>query len=932
MIDKFQNTLTGLKMTLYNTSEGQLELYHAPDGWEKAGYTFSRSGKYSGIFRKNAIDKLGFVKEGKAFIEKVVSEQGFEAEIILTIYQWDSINITYYEVFRGIVDILSKDVDRLKYTVAISDSSFENKVINRDSLPVIVTKKTPEENYKSLDGKTIIGFANEGNLITLPSRIDFFNSTFESDKSQSYESQVIETIFNPVIPVLNLTNTDFTDQNTPVKTNDNSFKDIQGAFYVNSTGVSVEIDVSGSINGTISIFQLDPLDVTLKLYVINSTSDTIVREINIPLIKTYLGAFSDLGVIFGIYSISADINISEIIETGNYIQFGIFNALTSGLLNKIARINQGLILDFSFRTQSDFVPSKNIQSMMVHELFSRIGQKITSGNNPFYSDLFGRKDSEPRKYPYTQEAGLLAFTNGGLIRDFSMTKSTGIDEPISPLSVSLGDSFDAINSIRPIGMGIETIDGEKVIRIEELPYFYDKRVSILIDNATNIKTDYNKDLIHNEAEIGFSKSETDEKRDGMYDYNTKSTWTNAIESDKKKENLVTKYSASNTSINEARKITKKDNPTTDSKYDSINYLIEVVDNIGGNAVANGDAEQGLSDWNITSGVITKNILGSNRFVIPQNNTENEYIYQILQVVDEPVMSFSYALISENELTLTPRFQITARLNDGSFKSLNQYGDWVDGQLDFPVTPIKGVKEQNLQSFNKFEISAKEKLNNIERITIAFDTTFLNNQLGVNKYVIDDIYLSGSARLKARTTEGFSSITGIVNANDSYNINLSPARSRNRHGFRLRAALDGKLNTSLVFANSDKISTLVSKKTNEDKPVAESSDILINELDKPLWQIERDSFDTVLTAQQRIELNSNFGDGKPKKLALVGYRENTNEPYSYGWIDEFKSGKFNEKSNFEIRKISKYVQIVEPAFAIDDDGANFIDNDGAKFII
>jgi hypothetical protein len=435
-----------------------------------------------------------------------------------------------------------------------------------------------------------------------------------------------------------------------------------------------------------------------------------------------------------------------------------------------------VICDFTIRTQSGFVPQINSESMMIHELFDRVGEKITSVAQCFYSELLGRKDSEPRTYTYTNEAGLITITNGGLIRGFGMTNNIGFDEPIAPISVTLKDSFDAINSIRPIGLGVEVFGGQKVFRIEELSYFFDTRTAILIDNATNIKKEFNKDLIQNEIEIGFSKFEADEIRDGLYDYNTKSSWTNAIGSVSNKDILVSKYSASNTSTNEARKITKEDNPTTDSKYDSINYLIEVVENANGNAVSNGNAENGLADWEVTSGASTRNLIGSNRFVIAQNNSSTEYILQKLIPIAEPVLSFSYALLSENELTLTPTAEIRAYLNDGSIKSLNQNGDWIDGASDFPITSIKGVKESNLQSLYKFEIAANERLEDINYIHVAFDTNFLDGQPGINEMIVDDIYLSDSAKLKARTTEGFDSIDGIVNANDSYNINLSPAGS------------------------------------------------------------------------------------------------------------------------------------------------------------
>lgn len=930
MSEKIINQDRLVRFFLSNASEGVIELTHAPDGWEKAGFGLSRDSRYKAIFRKYAINKLGFVKEGKEYLEKIEADQGFEAEVSIVITEWDSTNLTDVEVFRGDIQLVDKDADDIKYTVPVSDSNFENKLINRQDVDVIVTKRSPDEIYKSLDGKVIQGFANEGNLITLPSRIDYFSTSFNSIRDNTY-TYGVGGDKQPIIPVLSLGDSDYKKDNSVVKTNENSFLSINGAFYANIESIDVVIEFNGLIDFTITLNPFMPLDdCTVKIYIINQ-NDEIQNEININLNKVLTsstgGDFPALT-----YRITGDLIQSIIVPSNHYLQIGIINNETPLNASAFISSSSNLIIDFSLRTQSDFAPKINIESMMLHEAFSRIGQVITGSNNPFYSNLLGRKDSEPRSYNYTTEASLLTVTNGGLIRGFSMQNSVGFNEAISPLSISLKDLFDSINTIRPIGLGIETIDGEKVYRIEDLKYFFDTRIAITIDNATNIKVEYNKDLIINEIEIGYLKSETDEIRDGLFDYNTKSKWSNAIISAQKKETFLSQYSASNTSINEARKITKSENPTTDSKYDKINYLIEVVENINGNVIKNGNAENGLSDWSVSNNVTNELLAGSNRFVLPQKNGGQEEISQYITAIPEPILSFSYAVISSDELLFTPTYAIVARLNDNSQKSLNNNGDWVDGSLNFPIKSIQGVKETDFQSMHKFEIVANEPLQNINHILVWFDTEFLDGKTGTNKLILDDIYLSDSAKLKARTTEGFDSITGIVNSNDSYNINLSPARSLRRRGYVLRAPLDDKLNTSYVFSDSEKNSTLVSKKKNESFSVSESSDVLVNDLEEPLWGIEKISFDAAITTQQRRDIIGNFDDGKLKANGIVEWRRNENENYKYGWIEEFDSGGLDGKAKFEIIPISKYITIAKESYMRDDDLGIFTDDDLGRFLI
>jgi hypothetical protein len=912
------NTTTYLTFFLSNPSLGRVRLTHAPDGWSDAGYSYSRSGTYSGIFRKYSLSKLGFVKEGKAFLEKAELEQGFEAEIILEVWEYNPTTIINEKVFQGNVQLIDKDVDELKYTVPIDDSSFERKVISRESIPVIVTKKSQDEIYKSLDGKELPGYANEGNDITLPNRIDYLNNSMESDKNQSYESTLDK---DPLIPVL----TKISGADDNVTSNSNVFKSISGAFYANNTGIDVIVDINGTISlvANISAFIQSTSDVKVFLYVID-TNDNIILTIDITGTVTFLSADFFLNS----YSVVSELSELITVQNGNYLQIGVFqDNYTFG-----ASVSRGAVIDFSIRTQGGFAPQKNVKGMLASEMMNRIGQVITSENIPFYSEILGRKDSEPLKYTYNGYLSLLAFTNGALIRGFPMTNGVGYSEPIAPLSISLKDAFEALNTITPIGMGVKLLNGNKVFFIEELQYFFDTRVVMLIDNATELKSEYNKDFIPNQVEFGYSKFESDEKVDGFYDYNTKSGWSNAITSTDKKEIVISKISASNTSINEARRITKKEKPTTDSKYDDINYMIDLVENTTGNAVSNGDAEQGTTDWAISNVVTVENLIGSNRFVLGYSNGQS-MISQNITSIKEPILSFSYAVISTvTGLVFTPTFQITATLNDNSKWSLNSLGSWIEGSNAYAAPSVNGIKLNNFQSMFNFSVGANEALENINYITVSFNTAFLANQLGTNQLILDDIYVSDSAKYKARTNEGFDYIRGIVNADDSYNIRLSPARSLVRHGFKLRAPLEYKLNTEYVFSNSDKISTLVSKVTGESKEVSESTNVLVNDLDTPLYGVELITFDALITSIQKNTLNQYHEDGKPKVYSLIGYRENVYQAYKYGWINDLNTGGFQSKATIEIIPVSKYITVAEETYAIDDDLEIFTDDDNEQFTI
>lgn len=918
---EFKNKSRILTFFLQNASEGIIQLSHAPDGWAESGFSYTRSKFYGGVNRKYALKKLGFVKEGKAFIERVLATQGFEAEITIIIWEMDFSIYSNFELFRGNLKLVDKNGNRLKINVPIVDSSFEDKVLNREDVNIIVTKRTETENYTSIDGKTILGFTNENRLVTLPSRIDFLSSIMTSDRTLTYFSNEAK---DPIIPLI--LKGDSNDDN--VKGNLNEFKSVNGAFYVNSTNADAAIEMQGSVNLLVTINSLDfnVSDIEVILYIIDNT-DTITKQVNINVTKTLIPA---PGVV-ETYSVVGDVNINKQVPINSYVQIGVMKDGTAGLL-----FSPGTIIDFSINTQTDTSQQVNIQTTLVHEAFARIGQKITGVNNPFYSDLLGRKNSEPRFYDFDGDDSFLAIANGALIRGFKMTNRATSVEPIAPLSISLKELFSACSVKRPIGMGIETIGGNKVFRIEKLPYFFDTRIALFIDNATDIKEEFNKDLISNEFQAGYTKFETDEILNGFFDYNTKSVWANAITTVKDKLSKISKYSASNASINRARSVdlSRENKPTTDSKYDDINFLIDVVENQVGNLVLNPNADNGTADWQITTGVTTGVLIGNPKFILQPRLTENVQVFmrQELAAISAPIISLSYAVISSDQLILTPTVQISALLNTGEFRSLNINGEWVSNSIaPLPMNSINGVLSTEFQSMNSFDISA-EFLGNINKLIISFDTDFLIGKSGTNELIIDDVYISSEAEYKARTTEGFESVTGITNSNDSYNLLRTPARSLRAWGFVLRAFLEDKLNTFFSFADTEKNSTLVSKLNSESFSVSEGQDVRVSDLDTPIWTVEKISFDANLSASQRRSISGTFDDGKPKILGLAAYRQNINEPYQYGWFDDLNLNGIGEIAKVEIRPISKYPLISEEVVALDDDLIEFTDDDNETFII
>ena len=110
-------------------------------------------------------------------------------------------------------------------------------------------------------------------------------------------------------------------------------------------------------------------------------------------------------------------------------------------------------------TEDSIRPDSNSKFNFMHEVGDRLMQIITGQQNKFYSEFYGRTDLG---YDEDGEFSKTALALGFWIRKFD-------DEKIE---VSLKDFLETSNSIHNTGYGIETINGQEQIVVEDLKYFF----------------------------------------------------------------------------------------------------------------------------------------------------------------------------------------------------------------------------------------------------------------------------------------------------------------------------------------------------------------------------------------------------------------------------------------------------------------------------
>lgn len=208
--------------------------------------------------------------------------------------------------------------------------------------------------------------------------------------------------------------------------------------------------------------------------------------------------------------------------------------------------------------------STSCKSIAIHEAWSRLSEIITDQSLAFYSEFFGRTDSNIN-YASDGCGSKVAITSGKNIRRFT-------DAPILP---SLKSMFDSCNAVWGIGIGIEKYQGFDVVRCEEVDYFYSQNEILKLDNVPNIQMRHLEEKVYNEINLGFQKWQT-ENVNGLDEPLTRINYVvPVIKQNKQKFDALSPFVAGMYAIELTRRVVEE---TKDSKYDEDLFFLCLNDN------------------------------------------------------------------------------------------------------------------------------------------------------------------------------------------------------------------------------------------------------------------------------------------------------------------------------------------------------------------
>lgn len=547
-----------LSFVLKSKSFGTVPLKYAPIGWDKMTYQFLRSEEYAGITKKVMSDQLGFIKDGKEYIQSILNAKGIEEEIIIEAYEEN--NFVNELIYTGKIDLTSYEQEDEVLSVDVEQSGFTMKFLNQDEVPIDISKHT------SLKGAPITII----NPLDVPLHSKVITRKFEGAVTDDfYLSEVFFTedssLYMP-----------FSFQN--IVSNELLAYSYFFSFVPDPVDVFELIDIEEDGNYLFEIdmylrylaydfYGLYGVSISLDMQV---NEDPVVRLINeapltmkLATAENYLEYGVETTKISDIYRLLY--NETYAFKAGDKVKFYMaFKTIDDSSNCYLVQLKQHPITlkPSVFKITADTTFKETTCSgLLPFEAFTRVCEAITDTQGTFESTLFGRTDSVVA-YDEDGPASLYLCTDGKQIRKLPIADH--------PLTFNFKDLFNSFDAKHNIGVGIEKRDGREVIVIEKKEYFFKDVMIADLGKVNNIVKTPAREYFANTIKVGYDKFEN-EVVNGIDEICTEVQYSTPITQVKNEYKRLSPYRSDGYGIETARRFS--DSPTTDSSYDEDNFLI-----------------------------------------------------------------------------------------------------------------------------------------------------------------------------------------------------------------------------------------------------------------------------------------------------------------------------------------------------------------------
>jgi hypothetical protein len=564
------------RFTLDSDLLGQRVLKTDPVGWDQLGVHIARNEKLHGITLEYTV-QLGFVKEGKAYLERAYAAAGIEADVRLLVEEFDPNAFAYEVYYAGRINFTNAEETPLEYRVGVENQNFAQKFLNRDTVKVDLFSgvsvggsagPAPSPLSQLLHSRAVVK-RYEARLkgtdpFQLPSAYVF------SDESRS---QTLYFGFND-----------------PKAVNELGLQQVNGGFVSGNPREAVpiyvaegyeEIEFETVLNTNIQVLldpeseltDFDKVDISYHFRV-NGSYDT----------ATVLASYAD-GSVGG--SFNKDIKtgkraFSVSLNPGDklYLYGEVYtHDITGNLIGDYRFEVRGLIYPGSYLRMTAITRTDptTCAGLLAYESLDRVAQALTDEPRAFRSDFFGRPDT---RVPTTADGpGALLFVTGGFqLRGFPLLSAPapaeGEPDPRKSLFANWRELFDSLQAIYALGVGIERAGSQDVIRVEDFSYFYPADVVLDLTGAgpLEVKKNVLAERHYASATVGYEQWRP-EQINGLGEANSKREWTTPLTVVKNNYPALSRYTTAGLRMELVRRQRYVATATTDDQTDNDNFLI-----------------------------------------------------------------------------------------------------------------------------------------------------------------------------------------------------------------------------------------------------------------------------------------------------------------------------------------------------------------------
>jgi hypothetical protein len=331
------------------------------------------------------------------------------------------------------------------------------------------------------------------------------------------------------------------------------------------------------------------------------------------------------------------------------------------------------------------------KAYMINEAISRVSEAITNDKIRFYSESFGRTDSQPYAINYNPCQGLFTITNGLNIR-----RKLLIDGKRPGYFLSMKDIFDGLNPIWNIGLTIEpdlNRTGFKRLRFEPWRFFYQEDVAAWFNYATKVTREVDPSRLFKQLQVGYNKWQA-EGTTGLYELMTKRQYRVSINADSSVLEQFTEFICSPYTIEITR---RKSEDTADWQYDNDTFGFCLKKD-----GSNYSVETFLDNATDITNVIDPNTCYNAR-ITPARNAMRwfDWVMQGLR----NIYADSKLIFSKGEGNYIASFQTTSCNIEGKVLAENEdidLTDFEDLQDARPITYAELVTFEHPMNYNTFK--------------------------------------------------------------------------------------------------------------------------------------------------------------------------------------------------------------------------------------